>query len=169
MNNPYETPSSKPPGKESRRELWRRRLICPYCYQPGVSAGIAYLAHPFFKVRCSNCQGRSRVRLTGAARKRLWALWIAAVTVGFAAIAFLVLTDPMSLDEFMDEWLPGLWNAVFTEFGFEWQIRIVLLAMLLIPIVPLLILLVIATRICLRDVVYCSELIPADERRRSVS
>ena len=71
MDNPYEAPSTRPLRSESRRDLWHCQLTCPHCGQPGVSAGVAYLAHPFLKVRCRSCRGRSRVKLFGVSKDRI--------------------------------------------------------------------------------------------------
>ena len=161
MDNPYETPATTPDRRESRRALWQRQLICPHCQHAGISAGIAYLAHPLFKVRCKNCQGRSRVRLVGAARKRLSRLYIG-VTIAFIwAQAVLMLTGFMY--NLVDERLLDLLGTAFTSLSLEWQAGIVLSLIGLISVTPLLALLHVATSVCLRDVAYHSTLIPADK------
>lgn len=164
IDNPYETPATHPHGKESRRDLWRRQLICPRCQQAGISAGIAYLAHPFFKVRCNNCLGRSRVRLMQAARKRLFRFYFAATIAGIWALAFLILVDEFTIYTFMDERLPGILGTVFKSWGLDWQMGIVLSLMALISVIPLLVLFPVITRVCLRDVAYHATLIPLDKR-----
>lgn len=162
MDNPYETPATQPDRKESRRTLWRRPLNCPHCQQPGISAGTAYLAHPFFKVRCNNCQRRSRVRLVGAARKRLSRLYVG-VTIAFIwALAVLMRTGFMY--NLVDETLLHLLGTAFTSLSLEWQAGIVLSLIGLISVTPLLALLHVATSVCLRDVAYHSTLIPADKK-----
>lgn len=163
LDNPYASPNMKPQRKESRRELWQRRLTCPHCGQSGISAGVAYLAYPTFRVRCQTCQRRSRVRLTGAARKRFWIQSISAVTLGIAAIAFLQQTDPGSVDDFLNNWLPEIRDSVQTSFGHEWQRRLAIAVWGMTPVTPFLILLLWSIRISLRDVAYSSELIPSDK------
>ena len=161
MDNPYEAPSTRPLEKESRRDLWRRQLICPHCSQPGVSTGAAYLAHPFLKVRCQICQGRSTVRLTGAARKRFVALaWAATITI-VATIAFMGLTDPTVFYNLVSRSMPWFWDFVSSTFGIKNQMNIVIAAMFLISVTPLLALLLVAARFSLRDVAYYSTLIRA--------
>ena len=161
MDNPYEAPSTRPLARESRRDLWRRQLICPHCSQPGVSAGVAYLAHPFLKVRCQICQGRSTVRLTGAARKRFVALAWSATIIGVATIAVMGLTDPAVFYNLVSKSMPWFWEIVSSTFGIKNQMNIVLAAMFLISVTPLVALLLVSARFSLRDIAYYSTLIHA--------
>jgi hypothetical protein len=159
MDNPYEAPATRPLSNESRRDLWRRQLTCPHCGQPGISAGVAYLAHPFLKVRCRSCRGRSWVKLTGTARKRFVALaWTATILIA-AAIGVMAFVDPVSVHDLIDNATPWVWES----FNFENQILIVHIAILSIAVIPLLALLFLAAQFSLRDVAYYSALIAADK------
>lgn len=163
MDNPYEAPSTRPLGKESRRDLWRRQLVCPHCGKPGISAGVAYLAHPVLKVRCHSCRERSMVRLTGAARKRFVALvWMATIMIA-ATITLMGLVDPIAIYDFIDHVTPWMRETL----SFENQMRIVLIGMVAIAVIPLLALLSVAARFSLRDVAYYSTLRPVKKSQPS--
>lgn len=164
MDNPYEARMTQPQAKDSLRDLWRRQLNCPHCGQPGVSAGVAFLAHPFLRVRCRPCQGHSIVRLTGAARKRAVALaWAATITIA-AAIAFTGLTDTFFVYDLIGKWTPEFWNFVFSKYGLENQMKIVIAAIILISVTPLLAILLVSAQFSLRDVAYYSTLICAGQQ-----
>ena len=85
------------------------------------------------------------------------------MVIAIAAITFLLQANPFFIYDLMEQWLPDFWNFVLLSYGLDWQMRIVATIFGLIPVVPFLILLVISIRVCLRDVAYSSELIPAEK------
>ncbi len=159
MDNPYEAPATRPLSNESRRDLWQRQLTCPHCGEPGISAGAAYLAHPFLKVRCSSCGGRSWVKLTGAARKRFVALSWTATTLIASAIGVMAFVDPFSIYRLIDNATPWVWES----FNVANQLLVVHIGILSIAVIPLLAVLYVSATLSLRDIAYFSTLIAANK------
>lgn len=171
MENPYETPVTPPRGRESIRVLWQRKLTCPHCQRSHILAGIAYLAHPFFKVRGGACGGWARVK-NDEVRNRDRRLNLVALVVLIPLIAVLLMSDPRLFDSVVAKWFPVVWSHIRTTVGREWQIRIMVASFgltLLTPAVILLFFTLKSVLLNLRDIAYNSTLIamdsPKSERR----
>jgi hypothetical protein len=85
--------------------------------------------------------------------------------ISLAGLTILYLTDPLDVEEIIAWMLPAFWASLEKSLGFDGQMKIVVIAMGLVILAPLLLMLAISIRICLRDITYHSVLIPTDGQR----
>lgn len=162
MENPYQSPTTQPPGRESMISLWRKRLVCPHCQEARISVGWV-LFYPGSKFCCPVCKLRFRVKLTSIDMCKLSGYGGIIICLGLALITCeqLEWIDRFEqIERTMVRWLPAFWMRR----GRNTQRLCAASISFAIFYLPFLVMLLTYTRMGIRMIAHRSIVVPIEQR-----
>lgn len=162
MENPYQSPTTQQPSRESMISLWRKRLMCPHCQEAKISVGwvFFYLGSKFC---CPVCKLRFRVKLTSIDMCKLYGYGGIIICFGLAFITCVEFEwiDPFEpIERTMVSWLPEFWMRL----GRNTQRFCAANISFAIFVLPFLVMLLAYTRMGIRMIAHRSSVVPIEQR-----
>ena len=162
MENPYQSPTTQPPGRESMFSSGRKRLQCPHCHEARISVGWV-LIYPGSKFYCPVCKLRFLVKINLTDKCKLYGYGGIIICLGLALITCVEMEwiDPFEqIERTMVSWLPAFWMRL----GRNTQKLCIETIFLVVPMLPLVVMLLAYTGMGIRMIAHRSMVVPIEQR-----